>query len=148
MTRTSGGVLMVVAITAVVAAVVAGIAVLGSPAAQRQQKLDSVRVDDLAAIERLTSRFVSLHKALPRDLAALAREPGFAVRTHDPESGVSYDYQILSAESYRLCATFRARSSEPTSFMVQPPGTTWAHDSGRQCFTRSASLPIQRDDIQ
>jgi hypothetical protein len=149
-TRPLGGVLLVVATTAVVSAVVVGISVLGTPAAQRQQKLDSARVDDLAAIERLTGRFVILHKELPLDLASLAREPGFAVRTHDPESGVPYDYQILSAESYRLCATFNARSSEPTSFgaPVQPPGTTWAHDSGRQCFTRSAHLPIQRDDIE
>jgi hypothetical protein len=141
-TRGSGGILLIVATAAVVAAVVAGISILGSPAAQRQQRLDSLRVEDLATIERLTGSFVSLHKALPRDLASLAQEPGFAVRTQDPESGVPYDYQTLSADSYRLCAIFKTRSSEVPSFKVigQPPGTTWAHDIGRQCFTRSANL--------
>jgi hypothetical protein len=41
------GILLTVAIAAVGAAVVAGVSMLGSPATQRRQRLDSVRVEDL-----------------------------------------------------------------------------------------------------
>jgi hypothetical protein len=145
-TRGWGGILLVVATSAVGAAVVAGISILGSPTVQRQQRLDSARVEDLTTIERLMSRFAALHKGLPRDLASLVREPGFSARTHDPESGVPYDYQTLGADSYLLCAAFRTRSSETTLHQVygQPLDPTWAHGIGRQCFTRSTSLPIER----
>lgn len=150
MTRGSGGILLIAATTAVGAALVVGMSILGSPAVQRQQRLDSVRVEDLTAIERLITRFAALHKRLPRDLASLTREAGFSVRTNDPESGVPYGYQTLGADSYLLCATFKTHSSEATSQndYGQPFGTTWAHGIGRQCFTRSISLPMERNEPQ
>ena len=143
--RDRGGILLIVATSAVGAAVVAGISILGSPTVERQQRLDAARVEDLTTIERLISRFTALHKKLPRDLASLVREPGFSARTNDPESGVPYDYQTQGANSYLLCATFKTRSSESTSHNVygQPLGPTWAHGIGRQCFNRSTSLPIE-----
>ena len=138
MTRGSGGILLIVATTAVGAAVIAGILILGSPTVQRQQRLDSVRVEDLTTIERLISRFAALHKRLPRDLASLAREPGFSARTNDPESAVPYNYQTLGADSYLLCATFKTRSSETTSHNAYGPplGTMWAHGIGRHRLRR------------
>ena len=76
-----GGILLIVATSAVGAALVAGVSILGSPTVQRQQRLDSARVEDLTTIERLISRFAALHKRLPRDLASLMRESAFADRT-------------------------------------------------------------------
>ena len=149
MIRGWGGVLLIAATAAVGAAVVAGISILGSPTVQREQRLDSARIEDLTTIERLIGRFAALHKRLPPDLASLVREPGFSVRTNDPESGVPYDYQTLGADSYVLCATFKTRSSDATSHNTygQPLGATWAHGIGRQCFTRSTSSPTARDDL-
>lgn len=148
--RDRGGILLIVATCAVGAAVVAGISILGPPTVERQQRLDSARVEDLTTIERLIGRFAALHKRLPRDLASLVREPGFSARTSDPESGVPYDYQTQGADSYLLCATFKTRSSESTSHNVygQPLGPTWAHGIGRQCFTRSTSLPIEQNELR
>jgi hypothetical protein len=142
-TRGSGGIMLIVAATAVGAAVVTGILMLGSPAVQREQRLDSVRVRDLAAIELLIASYAGLHKAQPRDLESLAREPGYSVRTNDPESGVPYDYETRGADSYRLCATFKTGSSEATSRNMygQSLGATWAHGIGRQCFSRHTNLP-------
>ena len=150
MTRGPGGIMLIVAATAVGAAVITGILMLGSPAMQRQQRLDSVRVRDLAAIELLIASYVSLHKVQPPDLESLSREPGYSVRTNDPESGVPYDYETLGADSYRLCATFKTGSSEATPRNVygQSLGTTWAHGVGRQCFSRHTNLPPHQDKVQ
>ena len=137
-----GGILVGVAAAVVGAAVIAGIAVLGPPSAQRQQRLDLVRVRDLATIERLVSSFAILHKSLPRDLSSLAHEPGYSVPRGDPESGRPYEYEVLQGDSYRLCATFTTRTSQGTP--DNPYGgamnETWTHDIGRQCFNRRANL--------
>lgn len=141
------GVLLAVAIAAVCAAVVAGMSMLGSPATQRRQRLDSVRVEDLVTIERLIAAFAGQNKALPRDLASLARERGYSVRIHDPESGVPYGYEILGADSYRLCAIFMTRSSDavPGDSQWQPFSVTWSHEIGRQCFNRHVERRISSD---
>jgi hypothetical protein len=141
-TSGSGGrILLIAAATAVSGAVVAGIVLLGSPATQRQQRLDSLRIDDLARIERSVASFAALHKALPRDLVSLSKEPGYALRINDPESAVPYEYQTLGADSYRLCAIFRTSisTSAAPEMYGQSLGTTWAHGIGRQCFDRHAN---------
>lgn len=136
-------ILVAVAAAVVVAAVIAGIAVLGPPSAQRQQRLDLIRVGDLATIERLVSSFAKLHGALPRDLSSLAREPGYSIPLGDPESGKRYDYEALDAGSYRLCAIFTTRTSRETTSANPyggPGNDTWVHEIGRQCFSRRANL--------
>jgi hypothetical protein len=140
MKRGSGGALLVGAAAIVVcAAIIAGIAVLGSPATQRQRRLDAARIADLESIARLVSAFAGLHKALPADIGVLQREPGYRVPPGDPESGKPYQYEVLGTDAYRLCATFATRSSRD-----EPPydvwGGMWHHGAGRQCFNRHVEL--------
>jgi hypothetical protein len=137
--------MLTAATAAVGAAVIAGIVLLGSPATERQRRLDAVRVDDLASIERLVASFASLHKALPHDLDSLTREPGYAVTLNDPDSGAPYEYETLSIDSYRLCATFKTRSSNdaPRNAYRRPLNETWVHGVGRQCFDRRADLAMR-----
>ena len=148
MTRSSGGILLIVATVAVCVAVIAAISMLESPATQREQRLDSMRVEDLASVERLVGSFVGVHKELPPDLASLAREPGYSVRINDPESGAPYDYRTMGADSYLLCAIFKTSTSDaaPRNAYGQTPGTTWAHGIGRQCFTRHVDLRARHQD--
>ena len=143
MTFTSGsGILVAVAAAVVGAAVITGIVVLGPPSMQRQQRLDVVRVLNLATIERLVSSYAKLHRALPHDLGSLAQEPGYSVPRGDPESGGPYEYEALGAGSYRLCATFRTHTSHeaPGNPYVRSGYDTWAHGIGHQCFNRRADL--------
>src|ERR1700758_4871032 len=112
MKSSSGARLLVAAAVAVVvAAVIAGIVAVGPPHLERDRKLDELRVRDLAAIEESISNFAKLHKNLPANLAALAQEPGYSIPRVDPESGKPYDYEVLSADGYRLCARFTTRST-------------------------------------
>jgi hypothetical protein len=129
-----GTALLVAATVVVVGAVVAGIVVLGSPSAQRQQRFDSVRVQDLGAIERFVTSFARIHKRLPDSFDTLTKEPGYLVPRGDPDSGAPYEYETLGRDTYRLCATFGTVSSPEAS------ESTWAHGIGRQCFDRHAEV--------
>ena len=137
----SGGRLLITgAIAAVVAAVIAGIVAVGPPSRARERKLDALRVEDLAALERLIANFARVHSSLPQDLASLANEPGYSIPRSDPESGRPYEYQVLSSDHYRLCARFATRSTRETQETNYPTGDTWSHGAGDQCFNRRVEL--------
>ena len=130
-------VLAAMASAVVAAAVIAALLILGAPSVQRQHKMDAVRVQDLSSIASSVNGYFTRHEALPADLGALAKEPGYRVVQSDPESGNPYGYQILDATSYRLCADFTTDSatdsSEPYNLYTN---VTWAHAQGHQCFDR------------
>jgi len=132
--------LVAAAVAAVVAALVAGIVAVGPPSLERDRKLDGIRVTDLAAIENLISSFARVHKSLPADLAALAQEPGYSIPRVDPASGKPYDYEVLSADGYRLCAHFTTQSTRDRAGNIYSPGDTWFHGAGKQCFNRRVDL--------
>ena len=126
-------------VTAVVAAsVIAAIVMLGAPSVQRRHKMDEVRVQHLSFIELSINGYFARHKELPADLDTLAKEPGYHVTRSDPDTGKPYEYQILGANSYRLCADF---TSDSAADAWQFPGTyvnvNWAHGAGHQCFDRN-----------
>lgn len=123
-------------ILTVLGAVVAAMVVLGSPAEQRQRRLDERRVQDLSTIATTVTMYVSTHHALPVDMATLETEVGFGHQPVDPGSGSAYEYVPLGPETYQLCAVFAMPSSDANArptFGQQG----WSHDAGRQCFTRS-----------
>jgi hypothetical protein len=133
MTSTRGDqILAAVVTTIVVGAVITAIILLDPPGVQRQRKMDARRIEDLMGIERAAEEYWTRHKALPPDLAALGKEPGFAVPTSDPETGAAYVYEITSPRSYRLCAVFARTTAETAAI----PGyqVKWAHGAGRHCF--------------
>jgi hypothetical protein len=138
--RFSGATVLIVSACVVCAAIVAGIVMQGSPASQRLRKLDAARVARLSGVEMLVKRFAAVHKALPRDLAELAREPGFSVPPQDPVSAQPFDYEILGTDSYRLCATFETSTSEGAAAAVELVDPTWSHNIGHQCFNRHVDL--------
>ena len=112
------------------AAVVAGLAVVGSPAEARLKRLDERRVTDLQTLNNLLNQYWSRHKALPASLDEALNSAGWASSTRDPVTGELYPYRIVEGRRYELCATFDRASD-------QPPSTSapfWSHSSGRQCF--------------
>src|SRR5580698_2076690 len=126
-------------VTAVVAAsVVAAIVMLGGPGAQRQRKMDEVRVQNLTFIALSINGYFTRHKELPADLDALVKEPGYRISRLDPDTGKPYGYEILGATSYRLCADFSVDSAtdSPQGYGAYV-SVDWAHGSGHQCFDRN-----------
>ena len=130
----------VAASIAVVATLICAMIVLGPPGAQRQRKLDEVRVQDLSGIEMSVNGYFRVHHALPAGLAVLAKEPGYRVARADPDTGKAYGYEVLGDDSYRLCADFATDPStlEPANSNMVYSNVAWAHGRGHQCFDRKA----------
>ncbi len=132
-----------VALTIVVlAAIVWGIALVGSPGSARIRRFDDQRLRDLQTIFREIQSLCQdpdikneLKKPLPRtldELAALARSE--RINLVDPETGDRYLYRISDETTYELCATFSSeRDSDIDVF--------WNHPAGHYCFTVDALDP-------
>ncbi|WP_407353818.1 hypothetical protein [Luteimonas sp. R10] len=126
--------LLVAAGLVVVATVAAAVAVMGTPAARREAKLDDRRVRDLQRIGVAVDDYREQHDALPPDLATLAGRPGQRLAIADPVSGTPYAYEITGERSYRLCAVFTTDTAEVLADVRW--SSEWNHGAGRQCFER------------
>ncbi|MEP6593394.1 MAG: hypothetical protein ABJC51_06870 [Acidobacteriota bacterium] len=126
-----GGALTVMAL----AAIVGGLLLLGPPPEERARQFDQRRIDALETIESAVQAFRTQHERLPASLEELRQQPGRMIRPNDPRTGQPYEYRLLDAASYELCAQFDRQSSRPGT---AAPDQAWAHDAGRQCFRRKA----------
>ena len=129
------------AAVAVVAAVIAGMVALGSPADQRARRLDQARLDDLRSLANGIEHEWGQNRALPRSLDELPA--GFGQRRRDPATGEPYEYAVLAENRYRLCATFDRDDTEdverPWTGLDHVTATIWNHGSGRYCYELEAS---------
>ncbi|MHC4180397.1 MAG: hypothetical protein ACYSWU_23080 [Planctomycetota bacterium] len=126
----------------VVAAVVWGVVLAGSPAMARLHRFDQQRLEDLRTIFREVQSLCrdpdikdELKRALPDtldELAALARSE--RIKLTDPETRQRYVYTVKDGTSYELCATFSLRRDSDAEVF-------WNHASGRHCFTVDALDP-------
>lgn len=145
-------------IVLVIAAIVGGFVVVGSPTKQRDLRLDSQRVNDLSSIQWQVINHYQQKEALPATLKELNDEISGYLVPKDPVSSEEYSYRIIDANSrkFELCATF-ARSSEDnkgrgqygvgygvsysTSYPRPYGEDIWDHAAGKVCFERT----IDRD---
>jgi len=136
MTEWPRGRLLGVAVTlAVLAAVLVGLGVVGSPAEARLRRLDERRVDDLQRARYSLHRYWTQHGRLPLSLDSLAQVSQDTSDYRDPTTGQPYEYRTTSDTSYELCAEF----AKPTSEQWQRTrDEDWRHPAGRQCFPLAA----------
>ena len=127
---------------AVIAAVTAGLFVIGSPMEERARRIDDRRVTDLQGIMAATDLYWTRYSRLPASLDDLTAEPGVRINTTDPASSEIYGYQPLDSLDYEVCATFEQASGEITR---EPTRDLWAHGPGRQCFELEAE-DIRHDE--
>lgn len=130
----SAGRIFVIGSTALVVAVVlVGVFLTGSPRQARMHSLDRQRVE---ALTQLSGAIISYHRdhaALPASLGEAARaEAGIATADlTDPETGAPYEYRTTGADAYELCARFEGPSAADEDLR-------WKHGSGRACFAFAA----------
>jgi hypothetical protein len=112
---------------------------LNPPSEVRARAFDQVRLSDLQHVEFAIKKYVDLHHALPVDLKALEGENGLLTQQnwHDPVTKQPFEYEIISENSYRLCANF-ARNSEKTENVYDYQFKN--HGAGRVCFQYSVRL--------
>ncbi|HEY4583795.1 MAG TPA: DUF5671 domain-containing protein, partial [Lysobacter sp.] len=124
---------------AVAASLVAAIAVIGSPATQRTQRFDERRVQGLQQVASEVERYAASERRLPAGLDALGRwSPGDGRRWNDPQNGRRFEYHVLDARRYELCAVFAGPSPAGDG---APSFDEWRHPAGRHCFMRPVPAP-------
>ncbi len=142
----------------VLAGIVGGFVIIGSPFTERLRLFDERRVNDLQNIQWQVVSFWQKKAALPDTLAELNDSiSGYTVPA-DPNGGV-YEYQVTGATAFKLCATFDLSTEEVNKkdylrkdqrgdYIASTPAPasgfypgrtqdTWTHVKGRTCFDRT-----------
>ncbi len=128
---------------------VLGFVIAGSPATQRQIRMDERRINDLQMIQGEIVNYWQLKRTLPSSLNELQNDiSGFSV-LKDPETEVPYGYSVLEPLKFSLCATFNQENLNenkkyPREVMPvysergYPVGISesWGHGIGKVCFDR------------
>lgn len=133
--------LIVVAALVVLASIICGFMVIGSPKERRAQKFDEQRVGDLSSIQWEILNYWQTKQKLPATLADLQDEFSGYVAAVDPETGEAYEYTVKGPISFELCATFaREDMTDEVSVAMREPwnmNDVFEHGAGRTCFERT-----------
>ena len=130
-------------VTAIVAAVAAGLIILGSPAQERERRIDDRRVADLHGIAAATDHYWTRHSRLPASLDDLTAEPGLRINTRDPASSEIYGYQVLDSARYEVCATFDRESGTAPREQTRAPSIVQASCQGCHGPGSVARTPVE-----
>ncbi len=119
----------------VLAALGVGLYLNGNPSELRLMRLDEQRVQNLRSLATAINAYEERRDTLPPALDAMSTtiEQWNYLRLTDPETGADYEYRIVDAEHYELCAVFHRATPADTQELFLPP--FWNHDAGRHCFT-------------
>src|SRR3989344_4996088 len=97
-------------IAVVLAAIIAGFIVAGSPQQERLRRFDQERLNHLQILQSEIISYWTNKNKLPENLNLLEDSiRGFRVPT-DPQNGGEYPYQITGPLSFSICATFNLPS--------------------------------------
>ncbi len=128
----------------IIAAIIAGLYVSGSPANRRRITLDERRVSSLTQLSNALDTHAQTKGGLPPTLEALAQaQPYLMTELRDPTTGALYEYRLLntSTSTYELCATFDLPTQEDQQPVPLPPTKDFAsnptftvHGAGRTCY--------------
>ena len=123
----------------VLAAIVLGFIVVGSPASQRAVKYDMERINDLRALQYELLNFYDREDTLPSDLSSF--RGGIA---KDPKTDESYEYRTVDEDTFEICAVFDKDYEEinsPGYYPYMDPymerAELFEYKAGRTCFERS-----------
>ncbi|MCH8889010.1 hypothetical protein IID26_01110 [Patescibacteria group bacterium] len=121
--------------------IVGGFFITGSPASQRELRIDRERVSDLQNIQWQIVDHWQSKEVLPKTLTDLEDSITGYVAPNDPETREAYTYRVTGARSFALCAEFNLESSGKSESLRYPQfsteGTSWAHSEGETCFERT-----------
>lgn len=134
-----------VIVAIVIASVVIGILLIGTPVDQRNRRFDETRIQNLQNLQSQIVNYWIQKKVLPEKLNQLEDSISGFIAPTDPESKQAYDYKIANQLSFELCATFKTNNQDflPTDKgvkMTSPYDSfqqNWNHQAEKTCFTRT-----------
>jgi len=131
-----------------------GFVQMGSPFAERLRRLDSERIYSLDSIQRQVVNHWQTKEELPASLEDMENPLSGYMLPTDPETGESYEYNILGPLTFELCATFQTSNLIEESAVVTRSyydiENNWRHDVGRTCFEREIDpddFPLLKDSL-
>lgn len=135
----------IVSSVAILAAIVAGFFIVGSPKAQRAARMDQQRVYDLQSIQSQALNYWTQKEVLPATLDEL-KDPfsGYQAPV-DPLTGEAYEYTVKGELEFEVCAVFETQAAAKEGAGARPMMYTpyaettevWEHGIGRICFART-----------
>ncbi|MBP9762422.1 hypothetical protein KBD34_02285 [Patescibacteria group bacterium] len=145
----------------ILASIIAGLYISGSPSTRRRYALDEQRLSSLSQLTFALDQYKQTHGNLPPTLDLLAGDqPHISYYARDLESQIPYEYRVMTTSTYELCATFDLPTAKDSGSQLPPAviapngltGTNWEHDAGRNCFlldVRTPTLAPQKvSDVQ
>ncbi|OGN09450.1 MAG: hypothetical protein A3C61_01255 [Candidatus Yanofskybacteria bacterium RIFCSPHIGHO2_02_FULL_39_10] len=154
-------------VAVVLASIVAGFFIAGSPMNQRLIKMDERRVSDLQTIQWQIINYWQRKESLPVSLNDLADPISGFIVPKDSQTGQVYEYNVLGGLKFELCAVFSTTSldegvqrqaQQPKAVPIAIDGRSsyisdvWWHDVGRVCFERTIDPdlypPLNNKDIK
>ncbi len=135
----------------VVASLVLGFVVLGSPRTQRLMRYDEARITELQTIQHQIISYWQSKESLPEDLTALKDSLSFgpSIPFEDRE-GNPYTYRVIAPLVFELCATFNFDSDEKNFSLAYPryggefQNENWDYQSGEYCFERTIDSELYK----
>lgn len=130
--------------------IAAGFFIIGTPWQAQAYQFDEQKVNDLQTIQSEVITYWQEEGKLPASLTALNDPTAGVTVPMDEQTGQPYQYKVLNALGFQLCATFNAATApyaitaEELAVPVAAGGSgspddsdSWYHDAGQQCFTRT-----------
>lgn len=123
------------AIALVVASLGFGYQYIETPSEVRAERLDQVQVSDLQSMQSYIENYYLMNQTLPGTLEAAYSDLPIPVA---PEDRAAYTYSQTGEQTYQLCATFAAPSSNlGENYAIAPEKNyDWSHKAGAWCFER------------
>jgi hypothetical protein len=132
-----------------IASIIAGFFIVGTPWEARLYRFDEQKVSDLQQLQGEVVSYWQAKQELPATLSDVV-DPimGYTVPT-DEQTGAPYEYAVTGKTTFELCATFNAKTQpyalpgRPVSVSVAPGypiqagEDSWYHDAGHVCFSRT-----------
>jgi hypothetical protein len=139
-----------ISLLVVIGMLVLGFLMAGSPAKQREIRMDEQRISDLQNLQYEVINYWQYKEELPASLDALKNDITGFMPPLDPETKAPYEYAVLEPLKFKLCATFNLPNpysnnqntgqTIPVPYYQGYPGTmnqAWDHEAGQKCFERT-----------
>jgi len=151
-------ILAIIVAVVVLASIVMGFFIVGTPGQQRSRKMDDQRIMDLQTIQGQIVDYWSRKQILPKNLEGLQDNISGFIVPMDPDTKESYEYNIIESLKFELCTDFVTSSSDlpargKDTMYDSPYGAfqqNWDHKTGRTCFSRTIDPELYKlqDKVQ
>ncbi len=129
----------------VIASIIIGFFIIGTPTDQRDRRFDEQRIQALQTLQGQIIDYWTKKNVLPPNLSNLEDNISGFVTPKDPSSKQSYEYAVKDSLTFELCATF-AKSNQEDNFNdratkypypIDQFQQNWSHATGRTCWMRT-----------